>query len=89
MITLEFDILLISPMSIKLMSILILNLVVDAGAETAANEFVEDLVREEDQEDEDEHQPGQHQEREGCQVQHLVTVVWLRLILPLDLIMIN
>ena len=89
MITLEFDILLICPMSIKLMSILILNLVVDAGAETAADEFVEDLVREEDQENEDEDQPGQHQERECCQVQHLVTVVWLGLLLPLDLIMIN
>ena len=80
MITLEFDILLICPMSIKLMSVLILNLVVDAGAETAADEFVKDLVREEDQEDEDEHQPGQHQERECCQVQHLVTVVWILLI---------
>ena len=89
MIILEFDILLICPMTIQLMSILILNLVVDAGAETAADEFVEDLVGEEDQEDEDEHQPGQHQEREGCQVQHLVTVVRLKLILPLDLIVIN
>ena len=77
MITLEFDILLICPMSIKLMSILILNLVIDAGTETAANEFVEDLVCEEDQENEDEHHPGHHQERECCQVQHLVTVIRL------------
>ena len=39
MITLEFDILLICPMTIQLMSILILNLVIDAGAETAADEL--------------------------------------------------
>ena len=67
------------------MFVLVTSLVVDAGAEAAADEFVEDLVCEEDQEDEQEHQPSHHQKGECCQVQNLVTVVWLRLIDPLDL----
>ena len=76
MTTLELNILLVRPMSIKFIFVLVTNLVVDAGAETAADEFVEDLVREEDQEDEEKHQPGHHQQREGGQVQHWVTVAW-------------
>ena len=74
MTTLELNILLVRPMSIKFIFVLVTNLVVDAGAETAADEFVEDLVREEDEEDEEQHQPGHHQQGEGGQVQHWVTI---------------
>lgn len=60
---------------------------VEGGAEAAAEQLGQDLVREEDEEGGGEHQPAQRQHREGGQVQQRVAVVALRTVrlTPLDL----
>ena len=60
---------------------------VEGGAEAAAEQLRQDLVREEDEEGDGEDQPAQRQHRERGQVQQRVAVVALRTVglTPLDL----